>query len=106
MIGATSITQDQKLIFPLKARPVWVSPPLGNAMSRKFRGVIGGAHINITLLVSKVIDAVRDRQGLGLTEKIVTEDLMGLFAPTAAFVEKVADQFFLLAIDKIGRAHV
>ena len=34
------ITKDEQLVFAGKARSVWVTPPLGNGIGSKCRGVV------------------------------------------------------------------
>ena len=51
VIAATSIGQDEQLIFAAKARPVRVTPPLGNGISGELGGIVGSADINVALVV-------------------------------------------------------
>ena len=75
-------------------------PPLCDGMDSKFGRIIGVAQIDIAVM-GDVIDAIR--QPSASAGKSCRLTCAGVWAPSAAFVGEVADQFLVLGIDTDDR---
>src|ERR1035437_5598809 len=76
------------------------APPTANRGYRERSGVMVRAHINEAGVTPEVVDSVGIGAGHVGTRKIVSVDLVrrSLFAPLAALVLVIADQFLFLRV--------
>ena len=100
IVTPPSISQDEQTVFTRKAGSVRVSPPLGNGIGSKLRCIEGSANIDISLVMGQVIDTIRYRTSQCILTKIMEVDLLCLLCPTATLIEKVANEFLFLGIDR------
>ena len=78
--------------------PSFAEPPLCEGIDGECWSVVAGADEYRSTVGSRVVDATRNGQRVGLGTEIVIVDRMRLAIPLGAGILEGADQFFLLGV--------
>lgn len=105
-IGATAVGLDQQVFFVGIKEACPFHPPVPNGRNRKLGGIMRGAHPDIAVIMSDVIDAIGNGFALSRVQKVVHIDLAPLLSPFLARLLKIADQFTLFGIHTDDRPTV
>ncbi|OWK43309.1 TPR repeat-containing protein [Fimbriiglobus ruber] len=97
-ITATRVRQDQEFGSVRETTATVALPPRDNRIDRKLRRVGRFAHVHVTAVVLYQVDAIRGGPALGVTEEVISVDLVRLVAPGLPILLEVADQLFFLGI--------
>jgi hypothetical protein len=98
-ICTTGVGEDEQLACSGVVLLAAAAPPVLDGIHGESGGLAGGAEHDGAGVAAQVIDAIGQRDALGIGEEVVIVDFRGLSPPGPAGILEVADQLPLFAID-------
>ena len=104
-IAAPSVGGDEQLLGLGVGALAHTLAPIGNGANSKLWSVVIDADVDPSRVVVEIVDAIRNHFAKGVVDEVVDADRYGLTSrlPLGASVLEVANQLFLLGIDRDHR---